>query len=119
MGRFPPPPSPSLVKDSTVLSMLPLKPRSTVALRRSSGKPISLNVDNLDSNEGSAEDDDDANCCDDDDGGEVCLVERGDVGLLREKRCRLDVDEAERKPMPKNLPVLGGSGGGEPSGDLL
>lgn len=115
MGLFPP--SPSLAKVSTVLSMFPLKPRSTVTLRRSSGKPISFNVAILDSSEGSVEA---ANCDDDDNGGgEACLVERGDVGLLREKRWRLEVDEAERRPIPKNLPVLGGSGGGEPSGDLL
>lgn len=108
MGRDPP--SPSLVNESTVLSMLPLKPRSTVALRRSSGKPISFNVAILDSNEASV---------DDDGGGEACLVARGEVGLLREKRWRLEVEDAERRPMPKNLPVLGGSGGGEPSGDRL
>lgn len=108
IGRVP---SPSLVKDSTVLSMSPPRPRRIVVLRRSSGNPISFSVASFPSNdEGSVSLIG---------GGEPCLLDRGDEGLLSENRPRLEVEEAERRPIPKNLPVFGGNGGGEPSGDLL
>jgi hypothetical protein len=45
----------------------------------------------------------------------------GEVGFddLPEDRGRCECDEDERSPNPKILPVLGGRGGGEPSGDLV
>lgn len=113
IGRVP---SPNLVKVSTVLSMLPPRPRRTVALRRSSGNPISLSVANFPSSDETSVS---PICEGSEGGGEPCLVDRGDEGLLRENRRRLEVEEAERRPIPKNLPVFGGNGGGEPSGDLL
>ena len=44
-------PSPSRTKDSTVFSRLPLRPLRMVALRLSSGNPISLRTVSFDSNE--------------------------------------------------------------------
>lgn len=116
-------PSPNLVKDSMVLSMLPFRPRRIVALRRSSGNPISFKAANFASNDGVPESSVDAPipCVTvfkgSGGGGEAFLL--GEFALLRENRRRLDVDEAERSPIPKNLPVFGGRGGGEPSGDLV
>jgi len=118
-------PSPNLVKDSIVLSILPPKPRRITAFRRSSGNPISLNVASFDSNEGVPISPIDAPMpCDavligTGGGGESCLCDRGEVGLLVENRRRFEVEDDPRSPNPKNFPVFGGRGGGEPSGDLV
>jgi hypothetical protein len=45
-----PPPSPSLTRDSTVLSRFPLRPFRTVAFFLWSGNPISRSMTSLDSN---------------------------------------------------------------------
>lgn len=120
-----PEPSPNLVKDSIVLSMLPPRPRRITAFRRSSGNPISLNVANFDSNEGvpispiEAPMPCEAVLTGTGGGGDPCPCDRGEVGLLVENRRRFEVEDDPRSPNPKNFPVFGGRGGGEPSGDLV
>ena len=53
-------------------------------------------------------------------GDHAPLSEVGDVtfGLLVPNRRRFEVEDDDRRPNLKNLPDFGGSGGGDPSGDL-
>lgn len=114
-------PSPNRTKESMVFSKSPLRPLRITAFRLSSGKPISLKVVSLDAN--------DAVPISATEAPMPCEVLGGDndarlsekiVGVLFEDgRRRFDVEEAERRPeSPNSLPVLGGRGGGDPSGDL-
>ena len=90
-------------------------------MRRSSGNPISFNAASFDSNDVAPRSPASMSCVavlkGSGGGGDSFL--RGEDGLLVENRRRLEVEEAERSPNPKNLPVFGGRGGGEPSGDLV
>jgi hypothetical protein len=108
--------SPSLINASTVRSRLPLRPLSTVELRFSSGKPMSLNVANLDSSPSPDVCMLEPNTLDGllTRGGEVScpkLPSPGDTGGVR---LRGDV-AALRSPNPKRPVGLGGKGGGRSS----
>lgn len=112
------PPSPIRTRESIVFSRSPLRPLRTNALRLSSGKPISLSVVSFDAN--------DAVPISATEAPVPCEALGGDNDprragwVLFEGRRRLDVEEADRRfDNPNILPVLGGRGGGEPSGDPI
>lgn len=118
-------PSPSLTKVSTARSKSSLSPLSTISLRRSFVNPISCNTAILDSKDAVVTSTTGAPrpvvLLDGGGGGDQApLSEVGDVtfGLLLPNRRRFDVEDDERRPNLKNLPDLGGRGGGDPSGDL-
>lgn len=118
--------SPSLARDSIVFSRLPLRPFKTVAFLLSSGKPISFKMFSFCSNDALKSPTlapNTRDCLFICTGGErePYVSDRGEVGLddLPEDRGKCEADDTERRPNPNNFPVLGGSGGGEPSGDLV
>ena len=110
--------SPSLIKASTARSRLPLRPFSTVALRFSSGNPMSRNVASLDSSPSPVTLEPKTldglfNL-----GGEsLCapkLVKPGEMGGVTLGGCVA----AFRNPNPSTLFGFGGSGGGLSSTEL-
>lgn len=118
-------PSPSLTRVSTARSRSSLSPLSTISFRRSFVNPISCNAAILDSKDAVVTSTTGAPrpvvFLDGKGGGDQSpLSEVGEVtfGLLLPNRRRFEVDDDDRRPNLKNLPDLGGSGGGEPSGEL-
>lgn len=117
-------PSPSLMRVSTDFSTFPLRPLSTVALRLSSGKPMSLRAESLASKLSA-----DALpmlCPKTLDalftlGGEELLKWRpGDRGGLTGSDLFVgNVDDEARKPKPNRFPGFGGNGGGRSSMELV
>jgi hypothetical protein len=118
-------PSPNLTNVSTARSKSSFNPLRTISFRRSLVNPISCNAAILDSNEAvvtSATGAPSPVVLLDGNGGggdQEPPSEVGDVTLgLFPNRRRLDVEDEDRRPNLKNLPDFGGSGGGDPSGEL-
>lgn len=112
-------PSPKRTNVSIDLSRFSFSPRRTISFRRSLLKPISRSAAILASNDavvtsatGAPRPDVLRRGGDDD----RCEVGEADALDLDPNR-RFEVEEADRRPSPKNLPDFGGSGGGDPSGE--
>lgn len=118
------PPSPNLSSVSTARSRSSCSPLRTISFRRSLVNPICCNAAILASKDAvvtSATGAPSPVVLLDGNGGgdQVSSSEFGEVTLgLPPNRRRFEVEDDERRPNLKNLPGLGGSGGGEPSGDM-
>lgn len=118
------PPSPNLTSVSTARSRSSWSPLRTISFRWSSVNPICCNAAILASKDAVVTSTTGAPSpvvlLDCNGGGDQApLSEVGEVTLgLPPNRRRFDVEDDERRPNLKNLPDFGGSGGGEPSGDM-
>lgn len=112
--------SPNLIKASTALSRLPFNPFSTVLLRFSSGKPMSLNVANLESNPSPDVLTLDPNTLDGlfTRGGELSPLNPPIPGETGGVALRGKVEDFWR-PNPNRFVGFGGSGGGLSSWELV